>query len=139
VPLLVGSLAYGTAYLTGLARLAPPALLLIESSVGPLANLTLWIALNAILGTLILLPSNAGEEIGWRGYLLLRLIGAGAPQPILLTGLIWGAWHLVPPVGVVGAFWHVSWVAGVLLLVSAAIGLAVYLAYSRQLEKDNQV
>lgn len=96
VPLLVGSLAYGTAYLTGLARLAPPALLPIESSVGPLANLTLWIALNAILGTLILLPSNAGEEIGWRGYLLLRLTGAGAPQPILLTGLIWGAWHLVP-------------------------------------------
>jgi hypothetical protein len=42
-------------------------------------------------------------------------------------------------VGIVSAFWHVSWVAGVLLLVSAAIGLAVYLAYSRQLEKDNQV
>jgi hypothetical protein len=41
-------------------------------------------------------------------------------------------------VGIVGAFWHVSWIAGVLLLVSSTVGLAVYLAYSRQQESDNQ-
>lgn len=36
----------------------------------------------------------AGEEIGWRGYMLTRLIAAGVPKPILVSGLIWGAWHL---------------------------------------------
>jgi hypothetical protein len=40
-------------------------------------------------------------------------------------------------VGVVAAFWHVSWVAGLLVLVSGLFGLGVYLVYSRQLEKEN--
>ena len=40
-------------------------------------------------------------------------------------------------VGVVAAFWHVSWVAGVLILISGIISLAIYFAYARQLEKDN--
>jgi membrane protease YdiL (CAAX protease family) len=96
LPLLAGSLAYGLAYLTGLTRFAPPALSLAGASVNPVAGFALILVLAATLGTLILLPAAAGEEIGWRGYLLPRLIEAGAPQPVLLSGLIWGAWHLVP-------------------------------------------
>ncbi len=41
-------------------------------------------------------------------------------------------------VGIFGAFWHVSWIAGVLLFVSSPVGLAVYLTYSRQQQRDNQ-
>ena len=96
LPLLAGSLAYGLAYLTGLARFAPPALSLAGTLVSPVAGFALILVLAATLGTLILLPAAAGEEIGWRGYLLPRLIAAGAPRPGLLSGLIWGAWHLVP-------------------------------------------
>ncbi len=40
-------------------------------------------------------------------------------------------------VGVVAAFWHVSWVAGLFIMVSSLVGLGIYLAYSRQLQKDN--
>jgi len=40
-------------------------------------------------------------------------------------------------VGIIAAFWHVSWIAGVLIIISSLVGLAIYLAYSRQLEKDN--
>ncbi len=40
-------------------------------------------------------------------------------------------------VGVVAAIWHVSWVAGLLIMVSALVGLGVFFAYSRQLQKDN--
>ena len=36
----------------------------------------------------------AGEEIGWRGYILTRLIDAGVPRPILASGLIWALWHV---------------------------------------------
>jgi membrane protease YdiL (CAAX protease family) len=36
----------------------------------------------------------AGQEIGWRGYMLTRLIDAGMPRPILASGLIWGLWHV---------------------------------------------
>ena len=40
-------------------------------------------------------------------------------------------------VGVIAAFWHVSWAAGVLIVVSGLVGLGIYFAYSRQLRKDN--
>jgi membrane protease YdiL (CAAX protease family) len=35
-----------------------------------------------------------GEELGWRGYLLSRLMQAGWPSPLLLSGIAWGVWHL---------------------------------------------
>ncbi len=35
-----------------------------------------------------------GEEIGWRGYLLPKLVQAGVRFPILVVGLIWAAWHV---------------------------------------------
>ena len=36
-----------------------------------------------------------GEEVGWRGFLLPRLIlaGLGEYQALAMTGLIWGLWH----------------------------------------------
>ena len=36
-----------------------------------------------------------GEELGWRGFLLPRLIEAGLSrwQALLLSGAIWGVWH----------------------------------------------
>ncbi len=40
-------------------------------------------------------------------------------------------------IGVVAAFWHLSWIAGVLILVSGLFGVGVYLAYRRQLRRDN--
>jgi uncharacterized protein len=98
LPLLVGGLAYGTAHLTGLAGFAPSLPPFLALSAGPLVRFAAMLALAATAGTVILLPSAAGEEIGWRGYLLPRLIQAGAPSPVLLSGRIWGSWHLVPDV-----------------------------------------
>jgi membrane protease YdiL (CAAX protease family) len=43
---------------------------------------------------ILILPSNAGEEIGWRGYMLPRMVQARIPQPVIVSSLIWGAWHL---------------------------------------------
>jgi membrane protease YdiL (CAAX protease family) len=37
---------------------------------------------------------SLGEELGWRGYLLTRLVEAKIPAPLWVSGLIWGAWHL---------------------------------------------
>ena len=34
-----------------------------------------------------------GEELGWRGYLLPRLIQAGWPCPLVISGIVWGVWH----------------------------------------------
>lgn len=35
-----------------------------------------------------------GEEIGWRGYLLPKLMPLGKPKAYLLVSIIWGLWHL---------------------------------------------
>src|ERR1051325_656522 len=47
----------------------------------------------ATLGIVIGFAYGLGEEIGWRGYLLPKLVQGGARFPILISGLIWAAWH----------------------------------------------
>jgi membrane protease YdiL (CAAX protease family) len=34
-----------------------------------------------------------GEELGWRGYLLPKLLPLGQWKAILISGIIWGVWH----------------------------------------------
>lgn len=34
-----------------------------------------------------------GEELGWRGWLLPKLMPLGAVRAILISGVIWGLWH----------------------------------------------
>jgi membrane protease YdiL (CAAX protease family) len=36
---------------------------------------------------------TAGEELGWRGYLLPKLLPLGQWQAILVSGVVWGVWH----------------------------------------------
>jgi membrane protease YdiL (CAAX protease family) len=35
-----------------------------------------------------------GEEFGWRGYLLPKLLPLGEVKAAVIVGLIWGPWHL---------------------------------------------
>jgi membrane protease YdiL (CAAX protease family) len=94
-PVIVGFAAYGTAWMTGLARFQPPlgpqSHLYVAS---PAGNLLTSFALTSTLGTIVSAVSAFGEELGWRGYMLTRLIVAGVPKPVLVSGLIWGVWHV---------------------------------------------
>jgi uncharacterized protein len=83
VPLAVGILAYGAAWLTGLVGVQ-------GGAVAFLVGLVVTGAIGAVQGCLF----TAGEEIGWRGYMLTRLVDAGVPRPVLVSGLIWAGWHL---------------------------------------------
>jgi membrane protease YdiL (CAAX protease family) len=83
VPLAVGILAYGGAWLTGLVGFQGGA----GAFVVGLVSAATWITIYGFIFT-------AGEEIGWRGYMLTRLIDAGVPRPVLVSGLIWALWHL---------------------------------------------
>jgi membrane protease YdiL (CAAX protease family) len=53
------------------------------------------IILNAAVGLLVVSALALFEEIGWRGWLLPRLVEAcGAPQGIVVTAIVWALWHI---------------------------------------------
>src|SRR5215207_6960030 len=35
-----------------------------------------------------------GEEVGWRGYLLPKLLSLGRRRALALSGLVWATWHM---------------------------------------------
>jgi membrane protease YdiL (CAAX protease family) len=45
-----------------------------------------------------------GEEVGWRGFLLPKMISGGIKSPYLFTGLVWASWHL--PLITFGGFYR---------------------------------
>lgn len=45
------------------------------------------------VGILGMTPLAVGEEVGWRSYLLTRLIQARVRRPVLVSGLVWAFWH----------------------------------------------
>jgi len=74
-----------------------------ESAVGTSFNLTaspglttwgLGVPLLATLGVVGSLANALGEEIGWRGFLLPRLVGQfGFTVGCFVSGCIWAVWH----------------------------------------------
>lgn len=80
LPVALGAVVYGFAWATGLVGFVAPS---------PAAWVGAGIALLVLNAALV-----TGEEVGWRGYMLTRLIAAGVPQPLVTSGLIWASWHL---------------------------------------------
>ncbi|MFI6172320.1 type II CAAX prenyl endopeptidase Rce1 family protein [Nocardia sp. NPDC051052] len=88
-PVGIATAAYGLGWASGLAHFTSPAGT--SSGWGSFAGELL---VGTVLGTAVGLVFALGEELGWRGYLLTRLIDAGVPRPLMVSGLIWAAWHL---------------------------------------------
>lgn len=95
LPAGAAGLAYGVAWGTGLVAFAPPTLRdLGLEGLPPLGRFGVLLGINLTAGLLISGVTAAGEELGWRGYLLTRLVAAEVRYPVLWSGLIWWAWHL---------------------------------------------
>ena len=92
VPLLLSLLAAIPASLLDLRRLAPAAPEAV-ASLGPVALMVLGLGL----------VGAVGEEIGWRGFLLPRLVAAGVRRPQAVTAAVWALWHL--PLIALGGFY----------------------------------
>ena len=72
-----------------------------------------------------------GEELGWRGFLLPRLIEAGWGQwwAIIVTGAVWGLWHA--PVILLGHNYPDHPYLGVLLMTVFCILLGIIFGWLR--------
>ena len=121
LPLLVGGIAYGIGWFSGLA---PPAAGAWFGGAAELLARTMTIAV----------PVSAvwvlGEEIGWRGYLLPRLVQGGAAHPVLLTNVIWWTFH--PPL-ILGGVYAAGPVpaVGALLFGVTVLGMGSVACWSR--------
>jgi membrane protease YdiL (CAAX protease family) len=77
LPLLVWTvISYGLGWLSGAAALVVP------TDSGGLPNLFINLLTNLLIVTILVL----GEEIGFRGYLLPRLLGLGPNRAVILSG-----------------------------------------------------
>jgi uncharacterized protein len=134
MPLIVGSVAYGIAWATGLvgfSAITPsPAELAMSpaaarlAALEPMSRFLASVALGATIFTVYGCLWTAGEEIGWRGYMLTRLVAAGVPQPLFVSGLIWAVWHF--PLILSGAYAsgpYPLFSAGVFVMVVIGIAL----------------
>ncbi|MGO2658239.1 CPBP family intramembrane glutamic endopeptidase [Mycetocola reblochoni] len=48
---------------------------------------------NIVVAAFLNLIPAFGEELGWRGWLLPKLLPLGTVPALLVSGLIWGLWH----------------------------------------------
>jgi membrane protease YdiL (CAAX protease family) len=84
LPLLPLTVVYGLGWLSGAAALVVP------TDNGGLPNLLI----NLIPGLLITTFFALWEEIGFRGYLLPKLLDLGRKRALILSGFLHGVWHL---------------------------------------------
>jgi membrane protease YdiL (CAAX protease family) len=70
-----------------------------------------------------------GEELGWRGYLLTRLVKTGWPYPMLLSGVVWGIWHL--PLFILTGYAHGAVIASVVMFTLMTTLFGVFIGWLR--------
>jgi len=107
VPMVVCALAYSTALLLG--KVAPASAEVLRTPVEFVWVFTISppfpeVGVAGLVFqrfVLVALPTGMitsfflafGEELGWRGYMLTRILRTGWPFPLLVSGLIWGLFH----------------------------------------------
>ena len=70
----------------------------------------------------------AGEEIGWRGYLLPRLRRLwGTPVAVIVSGIVWGAWHA--PIILLGYNFSRPHIGGVLLMIAGCVAVGAWFSW----------
>ncbi|MCY9593809.1 CPBP family intramembrane metalloprotease [Paenibacillus chitinolyticus] len=105
-PVVIDLVAYGTAWITGLVQFVTPDTYIKAPPVVIFLGLLLT---QMVIGTITGLIGSVGEELGWRGYMLPRLIDARVPYPMLTSGIIWGLWHL--PLMIAGNYYSGPYLA----------------------------
>jgi membrane protease YdiL (CAAX protease family) len=108
------------AYLEAIGRPAPQ---------GQIMPLVLVAVVSLPLQTLLIAPWAFGEEWGWRGYLLPRLLPLGQWRALLASGVIWGLWHA--PIILLGANYPGHPILGILAMIGLNTIIGILLNWTR--------
>ena len=95
--------------------------------VSPVLVIGIQVLMALTLGPLFNTLFGLGEELGWRGFLLPRLLPLGQFPAILISGAIWGIWHM--PVILQGHNYPQHPVAGVFLMIGFCILFGAILSW----------
>jgi membrane protease YdiL (CAAX protease family) len=82
------------------------------------------------VGSVVMMPFvngllGFGEELGWRGYLLPKLMPLGKTKAYAILGIVWGLWHL--PLILVGFTYPGRPLVGVFLFILLTTAFGIYL------------
>lgn len=91
-PVVVGTVAYGAAWMSGLTEFALPGGA--AATRAPALAFVISLASALTLGTVMSCLYAFGEEVGWRGYMVPRLVEAQVRSADVVSGLIWCFWHV---------------------------------------------
>ena len=80
-----------------------------------------------ILGPIINVFVTMGEELGWRGFLLPKMLPMGEWKALIWGGVIWGVWHA--PVILQGHNYPDHPVLGVLLMIIFCVFLSIIIGW----------
>lgn len=125
---LAYALMYGITYSAGLSGFDPNLDSLSSLSGTPIGQetaLQVMLPLSIVLGPLINFAFGMGEELGWRGFLLPRLMPLGKPAAHLILGLLWGLWHA--PLILAGLNYPGQPVPGVLMMCLICLAFGAFL------------
>lgn len=107
------------------------------ASAGVAQNQAITVILFQLLQGILLAPfinliPCLGEELGWRGYLLPKLLERFSPRTaVLITGVIWGVWHA--PMIALGHNYGLDYVGypwlGILLMTLFCVAFGAFAAW----------
>jgi uncharacterized protein len=135
VPPILAALAIPLSVLLGFAEYDPE-MTLLNNMIAQMpagSGITLEILLivqlaqGLILGPAINVFATMGEELGWRGFLLPKLLPLGQWKAILVSGIIWGVWHA--PAILQGHNYSGNEVAGVFMMILFCVVLGAFMSW----------
>lgn len=95
----------------------------------PVGTLLLLQFANVLIGCLVNAIPALGEEIGWRGWLLPKLLPLGTLPALLVSGAVWGLWHA--PLILLGYNYPRGGALGVVLMTASCIVMGLVLSWLR--------
>lgn len=93
-PVAIGLVAYGLSWMTGLTTFGVPESGRLASIANPELRFVAMLGFALTIGTVMSCISAFGEEVGWRGYMVPRLVQAQVPKPDVISGFVWCFWHV---------------------------------------------
>ncbi len=58
-----------------------------------LFNMSILVGINILIGPVVNLPIFLGEEVGWRAFMMPRLLQYNKKYAFIIGGIVWSLWH----------------------------------------------